>query len=210
MRLRQVMCRAGDQAYWVAGEVPCTEAACVRPANACPTRRAAGLALGALKLPDMRCIKVVCEADALEAAAPGALESGDPASCAAVCGEAAADAGVAESVRFEAALATLGDAPLPGVLDVLPRSALSVWLMSTSCSRLFTCTSWLMYSLGSVSAVGSWFCISVTSRVRKSLAEIVAELSFELSELLVLLVPDVELAMGVAALRVSTCPAVIW
>src|SRR5580693_6171663 len=39
-----------------------------------------------------------------------------------------------------------------------------------------------MYSLGSVSAVGSWFCISVTSNVRKSFAEMVAE---SLSELLV-------------------------
>src|SRR5579872_686543 len=32
-----------------------------------------------------------------------------------------------------------------------------------------------MYSFGSVVAVGSWFCISVTSKLRKSLAEIVAE-----------------------------------
>src|SRR5208283_214750 len=31
--------------------------------------------------------------------------------------------------------------------DVLPRSVLSVWLMSISCSRLFTFTSWSMYSL---------------------------------------------------------------
>jgi hypothetical protein len=93
---------------------------------------------------------------------------------------------------------------VPEELGVL--SAVSVWLMSTSCSRLFTCTSWLMYSLGSVSAVGSWFCISVTSSVRKSLAEMVAELSLESLEPLV---PDVELAMGVAALRVSACPAVI-
>src|SRR5580698_524291 len=30
-----------------------------------------------------------------------------------------------------------------------------------------------MYSFGSVSAVGSWFCISVTRSVRKSLAEMV-------------------------------------
>jgi uncharacterized membrane protein len=61
-----------------------------------------------------------------------------------------------------------------------------------------------------VSEVGSWFCISVTSSVRKSLAETVAELVLESLELLVLLVPDVALAMGVAALRVSACPAVIW
>jgi hypothetical protein len=55
-----------------------------------------------------------------------------------------------------------------------------------------------MYSLGSVSAVGSWFCISVTSRLRKSLADIVAD---DVSELLVLLVSAVaatELDDGVA------------
>jgi alkylhydroperoxidase/carboxymuconolactone decarboxylase family protein YurZ len=68
-----------------------------------------------------------------------------------------------------------------------------------------------MYSLGSVSAVGSWFCISVTSKVRKSLAEMVAE---ELVELLALLVPlaagdAAALALGVAVFPVSACPAVI-
>ena len=157
------MCRAGEQAYCVAGEVSPTEVACVRPANACPTRCAAGLALGALKLPDMRCVEVVCGADGLEATEPGAAESGDPARCAAVRGEAAADAGEAKFVGLEAA-----------------------------------------------PDVGSWFCISVTSSVRKSLAETVAELVLESLELLVLLVPDVALAMGVAALRVSACPAVIW
>jgi hypothetical protein len=154
----------------------------------------------------MRCVEVVCGADAFEAATPGAVESGDPARCAAVRGEAAADAAVAEFVGFEAAPTACGDAPVPEELGALPRSVLSVWLMSMSCSRLFTLTSWLMYSLGSVSEVGSWFCISVTSSVRKSLAEMVAPSS----ELLVLLVPDVALAMGVAALRVSACPAVIW
>jgi hypothetical protein len=45
-----------------------------------------------------------------------------------------------------------------------------------------------MYAFGSVSAVGSWFCISVTSSVRKSLAEIVV------SESDVLLDPVVEAA----------------
>jgi hypothetical protein len=50
-----------------------------------------------------------------------------------------------------------------------------------------------MYSFGSVSAVGSWFCISVTSSVRKSLAEIVAELLLVSSELSVPLVPLVPL-----------------
>jgi hypothetical protein len=204
------MCRAGEQAYCVAGEVSPTEVACVRPANACPTRCAAGLALGALKLPDMRCVEVVCGADGLEATEPGAAESGDPARCAAVRGEAAADAGEAKFVGLEAAPDACGVAPVPEELGVLPRSVVSVWLMSMSCSRLFTLTSWLMYSFGSVSEVGSWFCISVTSSVRKSLAETVAELVLESLELLVLLVPDVALAMGVAALRVSACPAVIW
>jgi hypothetical protein len=152
----------------------------------------------------MRCVESVCGADALEAAEPDAVESGDPARCAAVRGEAAANAGVAEFVGLEAAPTACVVAPLPEELDVL--SAVSVWLMSISCSRLFTLTSWLMYSLGSVSEVGSWFCISVTSSVRKSLAEMVAP-SFEL---LVLLVPDVALAMGVTAFGVSACPAVIW
>jgi hypothetical protein len=166
--------------------------------------------LGALKLPEMRCAEVACGADAFEAAVPVVVESGDPPRCAAVRGDAAADAGEAAFVGLEAAPGTWGVAPVPEVLEVLPASVLSVWLMSISCSRLFTCTSWLMYSLGSVSAVGSWFRISVTSSVRKSLAEMVAELPLESSEPAGLLVPDVELVMGVAALRVSTCPAVIW
>jgi hypothetical protein len=171
---------------------------------------AAGLGFGALKFPE-KCWGDACGADALEA--PGELESGDPARCEAVRGEAAADAGAARFVALEAAPDTCGVAPVPDVLEVLPTSVLSVWLMSINCSRLFTCTSWLMYSLGSVCEVGSWFCISVTSNVRKSLAEIVAELSlvsFELLVLLVPLVPDGALAMGVAALGVSACPAVIW
>jgi hypothetical protein len=44
-------------------------------------------------------------------------------------------------------------------LDVLvlldPRALLSVSLIDTSCWRLFTLTSWLMYSFGSLDAVGS-------------------------------------------------------
>jgi hypothetical protein len=45
-------------------------------------------------------------------------------------------------------------APLVVVVEPeLP--ALRVWLMEINCSRLFTCTNWLMYSLGSVFAVGS-------------------------------------------------------
>jgi hypothetical protein len=164
--------------------------------------------LGALKLPEICCAVVVCGADALDA--PGELESGDPARCAAVCAEAAADAGEAAFVALEAAA---GVVPVPDVLEAPPESVVSVLLMSISCSRLFTCTSWSMYALGSVSEVGSWFCISVTSNVRKSLAEMVAELSLESLlplVLLVLLVPDVALAKGVAALGVSACPAVIW
>ena len=62
-----------------------------------------------------------------------------------------------------------------------------------------------MYSFGSVSAVGSWFCISVTSKVRKSLAEIVAD---ELPALFVLLVPAVAAAKGFAPFPESDCPAV--
>jgi len=92
-------------------------------------------------------------------------------------------------------------------------SVVNVWLMSINCSRLFTETSWLMYSLGSTFAVGSWFFISVTSKVRKSFAEMVAESVLALLELLVppvLTVGDVEFAMGVALLPVSACPAVIW
>jgi hypothetical protein len=155
----------------------------------------------------MRCVEAACDEDAIEAEVLATVDGSDPAGCAAVCGEAVADAGVAALVGFEAAPAACVDAPVPEELDVL--SAVSVWLMSMSCSRLFTLTSWLMYSLGSVSEVGSWFCISVTSRVRKSFAEMVAELSLESPEPLVLLVPVVVLAMGVAVLRVSTCPAVI-
>ena len=82
----------------------------------------------------------------------------------------------------------------------LPSAVERFWLISMSCSRLFTLTNWLMYSLGSVSAVGSWFCISVTSRLRKSLADIVAD---DVSELLVLLVSAVAvtgLSAGAVAL----------
>lgn len=190
----------------MADELPARLVACVRPARACPTRRAAGEALGALRLPEVRCVELACVADKFAAAAPGVADRDAPARCPAVCGVAAADVAVAAFVGFEAASTACVDAPL---LDALPTSVLNVWLMSISCSRLFTCTSWSMYSLGSVSAVGSWFCISVTSRVRKSLAEIVAELSLESLELLELFAPEVELAIGVAALRVSACPAVI-
>lgn len=64
--------------------------------------------------------------------------------------------------------------------------------MEINCCRLFTFTNWLMYSFGSVDAVGSWFFISVTSSVRKSFDEIVAASLLELDEL------DVVFAVGLA------------
>ena len=66
--------------------------------------------------------------------------------------------------------------------------------------------------MGSVSAVGSWFFNSVTKRVRKSLAVMVAELLLELlelSELLVLSVLSVELVVVDAVLRLSVCAVVL-
>jgi len=97
----------------------------------------------------------------------------------------------------------------------LLESVVSVWLIEISCSRLFTFTNWLMYSLGSVFAVGSWFFISVTNRVRKSLAEMVDE---SLLVLLVLLVVASALAVvllevaaaGAATLAERACAAVMW
>ncbi len=96
-------------------------------------------------------------------------------------------------------------------LELLPGRPSAVdrfWLIEINCSRLLTCTNWLMYSLGSVSAVGSWFCISVTSRVRKSLAEMVAEELPALAELLFALAAAGAAAMGFAPVPVSACPAV--
>jgi hypothetical protein len=120
----------------------------------------------------------------------------------------------APAVAVAAGLApiTLGAAAPAGAEPVLPMAVVRFWLMSINCSRLFTCTNWLMYSLGSVCAVGSWFCISVTNKVRKSFAEMVAELPLELSVLLVPFVgsvPAVEAAMGFAPFVVNACPAVI-
>jgi hypothetical protein len=96
---------------------------------------------------------------------------------------------------------------------VLLESFVSVELIEISCSRLFTFTNWLMYSLGSVFAVGSWFFISVTSKVRKSLAEMVADELLALLELLVAfavaLVALAAVAEGVAELPVRACTAVI-
>jgi hypothetical protein len=63
-----------------------------------------------------------------------------------------------------------------------------------------------MYSFGSVVAVGSWFFISVTSSVRKSLAEMVDD------ELLVELVSAASasgLALEVAFVPDNACAAVV-
>jgi len=64
-----------------------------------------------------------------------------------------------------------------------------------------------MYSLGSVDAVGSWFCISVTSKVRKSLDVIVAEALLDVLVLLVPLVPLAGVAFAVALLLARLCSA---
>jgi hypothetical protein len=99
------------------------------------------------------------------------------------------------------------DAPVTESAVVLGYAVVSVWLIAINCCRLFTFTSWLMYSLGSVVAVGSWFFISVTNNVRKSFAEIVAELALEL--LVPLLAPGVAAAAacGTAVVPVCACPA---
>jgi hypothetical protein len=71
-----------------------------------------------------------------------------------------------------------------------------------------------MYSFGSVSAVGSWFFISVTSNVRKSLAEMVDDELLVSLELLVVsavaLVLFVDVAVKVAELPARACTAVMW
>jgi hypothetical protein len=100
--------------------------------------------------------------------------------------------------------------PLAAVEDVLAELDdeesidVTVWLIEISCSRLLTLTNWLTYSLGSEVAVGSWFFNSVTNRVRKSLAEMVAALSLEL-----LVLFDSE-AIGVAVFAATVCAAVSW
>jgi hypothetical protein len=109
---------------------------------------------------------------------------------------------VAGCAVFAATPLPLFDALLVVLLLELPRSVVSVWLMLISCSRLFTDTNWFTYSLGSVDAVGSWFCSSVTNRVRKSEAEMVAE---SVLELLVLLDEPDEFAMGFALIPGSPC-----
>jgi len=75
------------------------------------------------------------------------------------------------------------------------------WLIPISCCRLLTSTICEIYALGSVGCVGSWFFISATSSVRKSLAVIVELLSavdeLELVELPVDAV-DAAVALGFA------------
>jgi uncharacterized protein YfaQ (DUF2300 family) len=65
-----------------------------------------------------------------------------------------------------------------------------------------------MYSLGSVFAVGSWFFISVTSNVRKSLAEMVAESLLELLDALPVALASA--CVEVAVLPARACAAVVW
>ncbi len=148
---------------------PLTGVAYVRPSRACATRCAAGLACGTPRLPG-----------GMSELPESALL---PPPVAAFDRAAAAPPALVEALASRRRFAPVSLAA-PG--NLRGRAAARAWsraaelsrqrlLMSISCSRLFTFTSWLMYSLGSVSAVGSWFCISVTSSVRKSLAEIVAE-----------------------------------
>jgi len=96
-------------------------------------------------------------------------------------------------------------------------SVVSVWLIEINCCRLFTLINWLMYALGSVSAVGSWFFISVTNNVKKSLDEIedaellaLLELLVALAVALVPFVPLAVAAMGFAVAPVRACAAAVW
>jgi hypothetical protein len=78
-----------------------------------------------------------------------------------------------------------GEVVVPEVVGAIAVSSVPIpWLIETNCSRLFTCASCVMYSFGSVGCVGSWFCNSLTSSVRKSFAVI----SDELAALLALVV----------------------
>jgi len=74
--------------------------------------------------------------------------------------------------------------------DVMP------WLIEMSCCKLFTPTSCVMYALGSVGCVGSWFFSSLTSNVRKS---------FEVMSLLDESVEDVELVELVSIAFTGDC-----
>jgi hypothetical protein len=74
------------------------------------------------------------------------------------------------------------EAPAALSSDVMP------WLIEINCCRLFTPTIWVMYVLGSVGCVGSWFFNSLTSSVRKSLA-VMVEVSLSAELLLAALLP---------------------
>jgi hypothetical protein len=118
------------------------------PLNAWATRNAAGDASGTVKFPAARRIAEVFDAPACEEGAAAVFEA---LLVAVGRGLFAAEMELGLAVRP-------GFAPEPeelvceaGVVKVVLR----VWLISISCSRLFTETSWLMYSFGSVSAVGS-------------------------------------------------------
>lgn len=177
--------------------------------SACPTRNAAALAGERLRFPDCGAGTLAPEpVPAAKAETPVLAVPFDPDNAAIVALDE-------PGLLLPDAMAVLG------VLDgldglVLPRSVLNVWLILTSCSRLLTCTSWLTYWVGSTLVVGSWFCSSVTSRVKKSLAVIVAALALalELLELLVLFEPlvpevDVDVVNGVAVLRAAVC-STVW
>jgi hypothetical protein len=105
------------------------------------------------------------------------------------------------------ALAARDEEPLLAELAVeVPRSVVSVELIEINCCRLFTFTNWLMYSLGSVLAVGSWFFISVTRSVRKSLAVMEAELLVVLLELLVASALALDVLLEAAAKGFALAP----
>jgi hypothetical protein len=84
-----------------------------------------------------------------------------------ICGFSYAESYCDEAAPFTALAAGVALTPAAVSSEVMPVS------IPISCCRLFTPTIWVMYALGSVGAVGSWFFISATSRVRKSFAVMV-------------------------------------
>jgi hypothetical protein len=83
----------------------------------------------------------------------------------------------------------------------------SVWLMLMSWSNWFSETICPTISVGSTGEVGSWFCNSVTSRLRKVSCRLVDDVALELLDELLdePLVPLVLLAaLGATALFVCT------
>jgi hypothetical protein len=70
-----------------------------------------------------------------------------------------------------------------------PTADVRVELILMSCSKLLMEMSWFTYALGSVLAVGSWFFNSVTSKTKKSLDVIEAELLLLLSASALTVVP---------------------